>query len=73
MADAAGLSALEAELRATVPAGVRALGDEQLRDLADTLRDVRHQQAAALSAASERALAHIPKLLRIPLRKALGS
>jgi hypothetical protein len=52
---------------------VRALGDDDLRDLADTLRDVRHQQAAALSAASEQALAHIPKLLRIPLRKALGS
>jgi hypothetical protein len=69
---ASGADALEAELRATLPAGVRALDDACLADLADAVRGARHRQAAALAAAGEHALGHVPKLLRIPLRKALG-
>jgi hypothetical protein len=72
MADSTGAQALEAELRAELPAGVRALDDACLADLAQAVRDVRHRQSEALAAAGEKALAHVPKLLRIPLRKALG-
>jgi hypothetical protein len=72
MADSAGAEALEAELRAELPAGVRALDDACLADLAKAVRDTRHGQAAALAEAGEQALRHVPKLLRIPLRKALG-
>lgn len=64
---------LEAELRAPHPPGVRSLDDASLTDLAASVRDARHRQAAALEAASEQALGHIPRVLRIPLRKALGS
>lgn len=67
-----GLKALEGELRATVPAGLRALGDDQLADLADAVRGARRRQAQALQAAGDQALGHIPKLLRLPLRKALS-
>jgi hypothetical protein len=64
-----GLKALEAELRATIPDGVRAIGDEHLKDLADAVTAVRHRQMAALAAAGDRALGHVPKLLRGPIRK----
>jgi hypothetical protein len=67
-----GLKALEGELRATVPAGLRAVGDEQLADLADAVRDARHRQAEALKDAGDQALGHIPRLLRGPIRKALS-
>jgi hypothetical protein len=67
-----GLQALEGELRATVPAGLRGLSDEQLADLADAVRAARRRQAEALDAAGEQALSHIPRLLRGPIRKALS-
>jgi hypothetical protein len=67
-----GVKALAEELRAPPPPGVAALSDEQLRDLAGAVRDARHRQAAELSAAGDHALSHIPKLLRIPVRKVLG-
>jgi hypothetical protein len=64
-----GLKALEAELRATIPDGVRAIGDEHLKDLADAVTAARHRQMAALAAAGDQALGHVPKLLRAPIRK----
>jgi len=67
-----GLRALEEQLRAPAPAGLAHLTDQQLRDLAVTVRDARRRQAAELATAGEQALAHIPRLLRGPLRKALG-
>jgi hypothetical protein len=66
------LRILEAELRRPVPAGVAALDAEHLRHLTAAVREARHRQAAELEAAGEQALAHIPRLLRGPLRKALG-
>jgi hypothetical protein len=63
---------LESELRATPPPGVQQLDDASRADLAAAIRDARHRQAAALQAAGEQALRHIPRVLRIPLKKALG-
>ncbi len=67
-----GLKALEAELRAAPPRGLAELSAEQLTALAQAVADARHRQAAELAAAGEHALDHIPKLLRIPIRKVLG-
>jgi hypothetical protein len=67
-----GVKALEAELRATVPAGLRVLDDGQLADLADAVRAARRRQAEALKAAGDTALGHVPRLLRGPIRKALS-
>ncbi len=67
-----GLKELAAELRDTPPASLSALSAEQLGDLRDAVRDARHRQAAELAAAGDRALSHIPRLLRIPVRKVLG-
>jgi hypothetical protein len=63
---------LESELRAPVPSGVQQLDDASRADLAAAIRDARHRQAAALQEAGDQALRHIPRVLRIPLRKALG-
>jgi hypothetical protein len=67
-----GFKALAAELRAIPPAGLARLSDEQLSELARAVRDARHRQAAELAAAGDRALGHIPRLLRLPIRKILG-
>jgi hypothetical protein len=66
------LIALEAELRAPAPAGLRRLGDAQLRDLATAIADERHRQAAALAAAGDQALGQLPRVIRIPIKKLLG-
>lgn len=67
-----GLRALEEQLRGGVPAGVKGLPAEQLHDLAEAVAQARRRQAAELNAAGEKALRHIPRLLRGPLRKVLG-
>jgi hypothetical protein len=66
-----GLIALEQQLGAPVPAGMRRLNDAQLRDLASGIADERHRQAAALAAAGEAALGQLPRVLRIPIKKLL--
>jgi hypothetical protein len=67
-----GLHALEAELRASAPKGLRGLTEADLRDLAGAVAAARHRQAAELQAAGDQALRHIPRLLRGPIRKVLG-
>jgi hypothetical protein len=67
-----GLKELEAQLGGPAPPGVAGLGSEQLQALCVAVRDARHQQAADLAAASDQALKHIPKLLRIPIRRMFG-
>jgi hypothetical protein len=71
-ADGGPADALTRELRAPLPASVSSLDEAALTDLTAAVRDARHRQAAALAQASEKALGHIPRVLRIPLRKALG-
>jgi hypothetical protein len=67
-----GLHALETELAGTAPSSLGALAHEHLVDLATAVRDARHRQASELAAAGDKALGHIPRLLRGPVRKVLG-
>jgi hypothetical protein len=64
-----GLRALETELRAPAPQSLEVLSDAQLHDLAAAVRDARRRQADELTAAGEKALRHIPRLLRGPIRR----
>jgi hypothetical protein len=66
------LNGLERELRAPIPAGLRQLGDSELRDLTSAIADEQHRHAAALTAAGDQALGQLPRMIRIPLRKLLG-
>lgn len=66
------LTALAKELRAKPPAGLASLSTEELDDLTAAVRAARHEQAAELAAAGEKALGHIPRLIRGPIRKVMG-
>jgi predicted amidohydrolase YtcJ len=66
------LEAMESQLRAKPPEGLSSLSEEELEDLTDAIREARRRQAAELHAAGERALDHIPWLLRSPIRKVMG-
>lgn len=72
MSTEAALRALKQQLGATPPPGVRALSEEQLRDLGAAIEQARHRQAAALQEAGDNALGRIPRLLRGPVRKVAG-
>lgn len=65
-------SALSAQLRGTAPDALRQLSDHELRDLGAAVADARHRQAAALAEAGDRALGHIPRLLRGPIKRIVG-
>ncbi len=65
-------TALRAELGDTAPDSLRTLSDAELADLSSALADARHRQAAALAAAGDRALSHIPRLLRGPIKRVVG-
>jgi hypothetical protein len=66
------LTGLRSQLGAGAPDGLAQLSDEELRDLAAAVGDARHRQARALAEAGERALGHIPRLLRGPVRRIVG-
>ncbi len=63
---------LRAELGGQAPERLRRLKAEHLLDLADAVRGARHRETEALEAASERALSHVPRLLRGPVRRIVG-
>jgi hypothetical protein len=63
---------LATELGGDPPAGVAQLDDGQLRDLSQAIRAARRRQAQALAEAGDRALGHIPRLLRGPVRRVVG-
>jgi hypothetical protein len=65
-------SALCKQLGGSAPDGLKQLDAEQLRDLAEAVREARHRQAAALADAGDRALGHVPRLLRVPIRRIVG-
>jgi hypothetical protein len=67
------LLALESQLRATPPKGLSSLSEKELDDLNDALQEARHRQAAELQAAGEKAFGHIPRLLRRPIRRVMGT
>ena len=64
--------ALRARLGDSAPDSLRTLSDTELRHLSDALADARHRQAAALAAAADRALSHIPRVLRGPIKRIVG-
>jgi hypothetical protein len=65
-------TALSAQLRGTAPDRLRELAEDELADLAAAVAGARHRQAAALAEAADRALGHIPRLLRGPIKRIVG-
>jgi hypothetical protein len=65
-------TALRAQLGDSAPESLRTLTDNELNDLSDALAEARHRQAAALAEAGDRALSHIPRLLRGPIKRIVG-
>ena len=72
MPEADPVGELARELRGPVPSEVARLSTSELSHLAGLIADARHRQAAEIAAAGERGLSFVPRLLRGPLRKALG-
>jgi hypothetical protein len=68
----AGLQDLREELRTEPPEAVAGLPDERLADLAGALRAAREHQAAEMHDAVDAAYDHLPRLIRIPVRKIFG-
>ncbi len=66
------MKGLEEQLGAPAPAGLSRLSQAQRDDLARAIADARHRQAAELASASEKALGHIPRLLRTAIQRVLG-
>ena len=64
--------ALREQVGEPLPEGVAALRPEELRDLAGAVHEARRRQTKALAQAGERALSHIPRLLRGPVRRIVG-
>lgn len=63
---------LSDQLRGPAPEGLRELSDDELADLSAAVAEARHRQAAALAEAGDRALSHIPRLLRGPIKRVVG-
>lgn len=55
-----------------LPAGIAALSAEHRQLLADAIGDARRNQGEELAAAAENSLNYVPRLLRGPVRKAVG-
>lgn len=60
------------QLLGTLPHGVEALPDSSRQQLLEQILTARRLQQAELNTALEKALGHIPFLLRGPVRKVLG-
>jgi hypothetical protein len=67
-----GLQALEKELGGAPPPGVASLDSDDLYDLARAVANARRRQAAEIGAAGDQALNHVPRLLRVAIRKVVG-
>ena len=66
------LAALGKELGGAPPPALATLSSDELNDLAGAVRHARKRQAHELAAAGDAAFAHVPRLLRGPIRKVLG-
>lgn len=66
-----GLDQVRDALRTEPPAGIAALPDETLVDLAGLVRNARRSQAEQLAAAFEATLKHVPFPVRGIVRKVL--
>lgn len=67
-----GMKELRRALGAKPPKALATLDDAQLADLAAALGDARRRQREALQSSADGALKIVPRLLRGPVRKALG-
>lgn len=67
-----GSDALRRALGARAPEGLQSLADDERAHLAEAVSDARRRQARALAQGGERALQHIPRLLRAPIRRLAG-
>jgi hypothetical protein len=65
-------AALRERLDSEPPETLRALSGAQLADLTSAIADARRRQVEALVAAGDRALSHVPRLLRGPIRRVAG-
>jgi hypothetical protein len=64
---------LRAELDAEPPASLLALlSDEDVTILATLVKDAKHSQSQALQRATDQALSHLPRLVRIAVQRVLG-
>lgn len=66
-----GLAQLRAALREDPPEGLETVDDEVLITLAAAIREAEEHQRSELREAGDRALRHVPALLRGPVRKAM--
>lgn len=68
-----GSDALTRQLGASPPEQIVAqLSDEDAADLAEAIGEARHKLGRALDAAGNDAMRYVPKLLRGPIKKAMG-
>jgi hypothetical protein len=67
-----GLEAVEHQLQAPAPAGLRNLAEADLLAFAAAVRAARNRQAAELAAAGDKAFALVPRILRGPIRRMFG-
>jgi hypothetical protein len=68
-----GLAQLRAELGAEPPAALLALlSDADVTILATLVKDAKRSQSEALQQASDQALSHLPRLVRIAVQRVLG-
>jgi len=54
------------------PASLRSLDDEVVADLAAAIDSAQREQRRALAASGDAVMAHVPGLLRRPLKKVIG-
>ncbi|MEA2213468.1 MAG: hypothetical protein QOF83_3416 [Solirubrobacteraceae bacterium] len=66
------LAALRERLGSEPPQGLHALTGAQLADLTTAITEARRRQREALAAAGDRALNHVPRFLRGPIRRVAG-
>ena len=71
MADT-GFAALRRALNGSAPEGLKALDPHDLEHLAAAVQESRRRQNRALAQAGDRALRHVPRLLRGPIRRLAG-
>lgn len=71
MADT-GFTALRRALDGSAPESLKALDAADLEHLATAVSESRRRQRRALAEAGDRALGHVPRLLRGPIRRLAG-
>jgi len=64
--------ALEERLGGKVPPGIAGLAPEHLADLLEVIEEAGRRQTEELRAAAEKSFGHVPRLLRVPIRRIMG-